>query len=410
MPGPRTLPRPASRGARPALILHLLRVLSNVATAANSTRAAKNGWEPADFGRLPLASRHGRPYNPRPVVVLLLHIPKCGGTSVRLIFHRAPGWVSTHWSLSNTPTGNWHSNRLLHALYLTLAKNSSNVFVEWHVNINWSFVPELDMFVRNMRPGVQLHTATVLRKPSSMIASVGAYFAPQRPALLNVKAFPEFFLSSMLGLPSILAHRQRLRHVDVCAMPAHARLCDEFAEDEARERRKAELKFISRHPQSNQTVNMSLTEADYNGARKVVRNSVAVLDAIAEHGGCEPLVQEGMDALGHVRHILFLDSNDTMPIFQSVAANNLSFRPPPPNQHLAPTPISAHTPPAHIRQYKTANATALAREMNRCGDKLYARLRSMEMAGLRRRAPPLPIPPVPPPPPPRPWGWPRGGE
>ena len=57
-------------------------------------------------------TRGGRLRHPTPPTVLLfLHLAKCGGSTVRTIFSRAP-WNCTYWSLTQRFVG-WKANRLL---------------------------------------------------------------------------------------------------------------------------------------------------------------------------------------------------------------------------------------------------------------------------------------------------------
>ena len=86
------------------------------------------------------SSRNGRLLHPTPPTVLLfLHFPKCGGSTVRKMFQRAHGWHVTYWSLTQRFHG-WKANRLLAAIRVSLAANRSRTFVEWHIGINWTAV------------------------------------------------------------------------------------------------------------------------------------------------------------------------------------------------------------------------------------------------------------------------------
>ena len=60
-------------------------------------------------------------------VVLFIHVPKCGGTSVRDIF-RWHNWSMTYWSNSQRLTG-WKANRLLANIRSYLARNDTRIFV-----------------------------------------------------------------------------------------------------------------------------------------------------------------------------------------------------------------------------------------------------------------------------------------
>ena len=97
------------------------------------------GWTPWDFrpGLIDAAN-----LDPHPIVLLFLHVPKCGGTSVRSIFRA--GWHRTHWSLSNRPAGVWHSHRMLKAIHDALKQNKTRIFAEWHIELNFTFLPEFE--------------------------------------------------------------------------------------------------------------------------------------------------------------------------------------------------------------------------------------------------------------------------
>ena len=94
-----------------------------------------------------IESPPGRPLAQRQRVLLFLHVAKCGGTSVREIFHRHKDvWHATYWSLSQRQYG-FKANRILHGIHLALRQNHTRIFVEWHVAVNFSFVPTLS-FIR----------------------------------------------------------------------------------------------------------------------------------------------------------------------------------------------------------------------------------------------------------------------
>jgi hypothetical protein len=135
----------------------------------------------------------------RPRVVLFLHVAKCGGTTVRNIF-KSQGWHMTFWSLTNKPTGTWHANRLLKDIHKSLSRNHSRIFAEWHVELNFSAVPEIEAHVHNMRRDVRFTSFTILRPPVSLVSSANAYFVPLRPANLSILLTPEILSESLLSL------------------------------------------------------------------------------------------------------------------------------------------------------------------------------------------------------------------
>jgi hypothetical protein len=155
------------------------------------------GWSEADFGPITGATV------PSPVVVLFVHVPKCGGTTVRHVFSNS-AWYRTHWSLTCRPTGVWHSHRLLKAVHTALRQNRSRIFAEWHQELNFSWLPTLEAHVRRMRPDVRFISFTILREPSALVASHHAYWEPSRPVNLSLLLQPEFLLfhPNLLNLSS----------------------------------------------------------------------------------------------------------------------------------------------------------------------------------------------------------------
>jgi hypothetical protein len=155
-----------------------------------------------DLGPIP-PPRSGKPLVPLPRVLFFIHVPKCGGSTVRSIFKNR-GWHMTYWSLTNRPEG-WKANRILHSIREALRLNHSRIFVEWHLQINMSFMPELRERVVRMRPetAIRFNSFTILRDPVTLVSSTSAYWLPDRPADLSVLVMTEHLIFGIIFAGSV---------------------------------------------------------------------------------------------------------------------------------------------------------------------------------------------------------------
>jgi hypothetical protein len=159
----------------------------------------------------PIHVTGGEPLVASPQVLLFVHVPKCGGSTVRSIFRKTGRWYMTYWALTQQIAG-WHQNQLLHGIHEALGRNYSRVFVEWHIDINMSFLPELKSYVRRMRPDVRVSSFTILRDPLELVASTSAYWLPTRAAVLSLRLMSEHLIFGVIyGGRGISALDARLR-------------------------------------------------------------------------------------------------------------------------------------------------------------------------------------------------------
>ena len=122
----------------------------------------------------------------RPAVVLFLHLPKCGGTSVRTMFQRA-GWHLTLWSLSQRRflsaiddaliSDNATAQQRCHTAKARPKRCSTRLFVEWHLSpYNLSFIPTIEQRVKLLRPDAIFRSFLIMRPPIDLVSSNGAFW------------------------------------------------------------------------------------------------------------------------------------------------------------------------------------------------------------------------------------------
>eukprot|EP00966_Prymnesium_polylepis_P097744 2263966-Prymnesium_polylepis.1 len=137
----------------------------------------------------------------RPRVVLFLHYAKCGGTTVRNIFHMQK-WSATYWSSSQRFYG-WKANRILDGIRHFLMQNKTRIFVEWHLGTELLDVPHIRDSVRMIRPDTEFIAFTIFREPASMVASIGTYFNPSTPPMVYLLQGQETLLKWVSHDPAI---------------------------------------------------------------------------------------------------------------------------------------------------------------------------------------------------------------
>ena len=158
----------------------------------------------------------------RPRVLLFLHVPKNGGTTVRGLFH-AYGWHCTYWSLTQRMEG-FKANRILDAISAGLKGKRNKIFVEWHLGINWTVVPAIEHFTRLMRPDVNFQAWTILRRPLDFIASNGAFWRPTTPPQMYIRDNRDYFVHNVFELDRLWPYRYAWRqYVPSDSYTAHMR-------------------------------------------------------------------------------------------------------------------------------------------------------------------------------------------
>jgi len=258
----------------------------------------------------------GRPMKANPVVILFLHVPKCGGSTVRSIF-KYNQWHMTHWSLTQRYEGSWHANRLLNGIRTQLAGNKSKIFVEWHLEVNFSFVPELETHIHRMRPGVRLIIFTILRQPNYLIRSAYAYFAVNCPVTLAITLHPENFLFTTLNLTLPLQSTPP-NGTSVCDWQPELRdVCEDAAIWQAsfrlikQNRRNQTWPFDGTYDGTSfdrsRVAIRSGQEVVLKGERRRANSIVERMVAIRQWShrvGCATLVDDGLRMLAPIHHIL----------------------------------------------------------------------------------------------------------
>ena len=328
------------------------------------------GWTPWDFrpGLIDAAN-----LDPHPIVLLFLHVPKCGGTSVRSIFRA--GWHRTHWSLSNRPAGVWHSHRMLKAIHDALKQNKTRIFAEWHIELNFTFLPEFERHVRAMRPGIRYSSFTILRPPEDLVASNMAYWQHTMPANLSLRLHPEWLLFDpyLLNLSSLAPTT-----VDASAACERQRaLCDEaalFEASMAKDRRTAQSMESTRR--AIELGHKSITDGHRVNASARIASAEAVHTRIVALG-CAAFVRAAKRRLAAIDHILTLDDKATFPTLFMVREGDLSFTPPPKDEwetYRNNTPRSASNLDENLLQYRQPQYKELARRENACSRRLYEEL------------------------------------
>lgn len=336
----------------------------------------------------PILTKVGRPLVHRPRVLLFLHIPKCGGTTVRQIF-RTSGWYMTLWSLTQRQQG-WKANRILHSIRNALVLNKSRIFVEWHIGLNFSFVPELAAHVRTMRPGVRFAAFTLLRQPSNWIASNGAFWRPSMSAALWIRLSGERMLRTLLDDDT--GHLYvKVDGGSLCApsgtKEAFCRRVQQFhAVLRMCGRRDANPRAWERCTQRYQIAFDSSMLGDGNiTMNDTIQASADVGDMVGWQStrdalGCEALVSAALSVLEPM-HVFVLEDSPWQAVLAVARGDNLTFKRP--SHHMAdtfntswmPRARAAASDPQYLEQYRTPAAVALSREENRCTAMLIERVR-----------------------------------
>ena len=350
----------------------------------------------------------------RPRVLLFLHVGKCGGSTVRAIFQsQKQHWTATYWAMTQRFTG-WKSNRILHAIHSQLKhSNVSRVFVEWHLGINFTAVPDLRRFVHIMRPDAEFRVFTILRSPTKLIASNGAYFSPAIRPDVYLRMNAEHLLFKVLNLgrefEAKLASRAiaegwaRPRNASAdalrrssnllcqegldCGMPAdavtlalpsidinvecakRAPLCEEVAGQLANESRSS---VNARARTKTPVPPAAVTDRNRGRAHDIVEE-LARRERIVEAFGCAPLVARALEVLQSLDAVMLLEDNQT---FQSVhraalwrpeSGAELSLQRDAADTTVYNTPHDAATPESARAPYQTAAMLGVASANNRCG-------------------------------------------
>ena len=319
-----------------------------------------------DLGLIPDFSHKGKRLAARPRVILFLHVPKCGGTTVGGMF-AMHNWTRTLWSVSQRFTG-WKANRLLHAIRSQLALNKTRIFAEWHLDYNFSMVPAIAGYVRQMRPDVDFRAFTVLRTPLELVGSNGAWWSPITPATHFIRAHPEMLLFGSLRLPV-----PQLNGTVVCSRKEEREFCEEAALQNARARASNVAKngFYVPPPR------VPIERADVEMAEDYAARRAARLQRVSEAGSCTPLVEEALEMLAPLDSVLLLEDKLALPTLQAVALGDLSFRPPRENVSVElPRALMSRTATITSRRepYRRPEAVEAARAENLCSAMLYERL------------------------------------
>ena len=90
---------------------------------------------------------------------------------------------------------------MLKAIHDALKQNKTRIFAEWHIELNFTFLPEFERHVRAMRPGIRYSSFTILRPPEDLVASNMAYWQHTMPANLSLRLHPEWLLFDLPPQP-----------------------------------------------------------------------------------------------------------------------------------------------------------------------------------------------------------------
>lgn len=287
----------------------------------------------------------------RPRVLLFIHVPKCGGTTVRTLFHKY-GWHVTYWALSQRLDG-WKANQMLHAIKDALLHAKNKVFVEWHVNLDWSVLPVIERHVRIMCPDVDYRAWTILRPPTDLLVSNGVYWQPHVPPELVITIWREYYLFNVFQTPHDVPKNDT---TSLCNTSAD--LCRPWT------------RFYAGLMHMNTTDEQVLHLAGHKVAVTLAR-----ADALTSQG-CDQIINHIMTLVAPLHSVLWLNDNHTMRIIHAVADGADTFEP---QLNVSPrlrTPHSATSNHLLGARYKTPELTALMLAENNCSIKLYGRLRS----------------------------------
>lgn len=349
-------------------------------------------------------------------MLLFLHVGKCGGTTVRGIFH-AQKWAATYWSMTQRFEG-WKANRMLNAVRIMLGKNLTRIFVEWHLGTNFSAIDDLRTFVRVMRPDVDFRAITILRAAEGIVSANGAYFDPGVRPDFYLRRFREFLLFNVLNLGRpfevelarrVMRNRARdgealpptdlsrnaswrtrpkfLCTTGLCDVPedpvvaaalppinaslecaVRAPLCDEFAQDVAH--------GSWRDHKGHAAVQQRHVAAAHEMVEELARRE-RIIDAF----GCAPLVERALQVLRQLDALMFLEDPRTFQTLQRVArwtvesGVELPLRRDPADTTQYITHKSAATARSIRVAYEAKDITARAAEMNSCSMKVHAELK-----------------------------------
>ena len=318
----------------------------------------------------------GQSWAARARVVLFIHVPKCGGTSVRDIF-RWHNWSMTYWSNSQRLTG-WKANRLLANIRSYLARNDTRIFVEWHLDYNISFVPDLERYVRIMRPDVVFRSFIIVREPTRLVTSTAAYGGSDMPPELFIRMKSEYLLVEALHPPvagpgcTISGNCIHCDEGTKCAKNKVPDCCAPYrrANGNALCRQSAWETFCA-----NAT---RFTKGSRAEAAQLVEERANRLAVLSDSSSCEQFIEDTIRRLSLLDAVLLLD-NGTMPIIHAMAHEALLIGPPSDTASLKlgfRAPKSAHSLRRKRAPYERPAMKALLQEENTCSSRLYARLQA----------------------------------
>ena len=318
----------------------------------------------------------------RPVVVLFLHLPKAGGTSVRHIFAKVPA-VCKHWSWpckTKAKSGcarsycydRWGPElfKYIHRWRPGQQQRDRHLFLEWHMGLNFTRIADLKPRVQLHRPNLCLRVITLLRRPDQLVASIGAFFSPYVPPELVLRyiAGPELLLFEYFGLAYAPADGRL-----ACAQQPLA--CQGVANQGSFWSNPASWTWRNRS-----YANASAAQWEY-AHRKM--GSAAGKFARTLALGCAALVEQTMRVFEPIDAVLFLEDNRSYPAvheFARAAAASSecpSLRETPlPTLQQRTTLKSAATRPGPKRPWQAPGVAALAHELNACSMAAYLALRT----------------------------------
>jgi hypothetical protein len=282
-------------------------------------------------------------------VVVFLHVPKCGGTTVRNVFHRSHRWAMTSWSTSPP--------QITATVLGWLRKNVSRIFVEHHMDISWWFPAHLKSRVLAAMPAVRFCSFALLRSPDALALSSWGYWSGAH----NVSASEYSRVhSEQLLFEHFKLTPPRVKAEDVCTQEPWAATCAAWRAYAARPQRRSHAGQDAVNP---------VTAAEAELVEMAQR-------AWATEQNCSLYVEKALRLASRVDTLLFLNDGTSMERIAAVAFGETLNCTGMGSPQIRPR--NTNHRPSYRRLYTDRamwnSSLRAAAEVNRCSMDLYRRL------------------------------------
>jgi hypothetical protein len=123
-------------------------------------------------------------------LVVFLHLARCGGTTVRQLFHMGGRWTCSFWGLSAPGAVDWLRR-------VAVVQGKRKIFIEHHRECcDWDLPAKLRAELLREGLKVRLRAFTTLRNPVSQVSSTHLHWYHSVPASVYAEATTELLLFS----------------------------------------------------------------------------------------------------------------------------------------------------------------------------------------------------------------------